>query len=68
MNYNKNKSSWTGEMGQWVRALTALPRGSEFKSQQPRGSSQPIVMQPDALFWCVWRQLPCTHMHKINNS
>jgi hypothetical protein len=23
-------------------------------------------MGSDALFWCVWRQLQCTHIHKIN--
>jgi hypothetical protein len=25
-------------------------------------------MRSDALFWCVWRQLQCTHIHKINKS
>jgi hypothetical protein len=23
-------------------------------------------MGSDAFFWCVWRQLQCTHIHKIN--
>jgi hypothetical protein len=23
-------------------------------------------MRSDALFWCVWRQLQCTHINKIN--
>jgi hypothetical protein len=27
--------------------------GPEFKSQQPHGGSQPLVMRSDALFWCV---------------
>jgi hypothetical protein len=36
-----------GEMAQQLRALTDL---SEFKSQQPHGSSQPSVMRSDALF------------------
>ena len=28
-------------------------------------SQQPSVMGSDALFLCVWRQLRCTHIHKI---
>ena len=40
-----------GEMAQWLRALTALPRGPEFNSQQPRGGSQPSVTRYGALFW-----------------
>jgi hypothetical protein len=40
-------------MAHQVRALTALPKGPEFKSQQPRGGSQPSVMRSDALFWRV---------------
>jgi hypothetical protein len=36
--------------------------GPEFKSQQPHGGSQPPVMRPDALFWCIWRQLQCTYV------
>jgi hypothetical protein len=43
-------------MAQRLRALTALPKGPEFKSQQPHGGSQPSV------------QLQCTHIHKINKS
>jgi hypothetical protein len=42
------------EMAQRLRALTALPevlRSSVPSS--PRGGSQPPVMGPDALFWCV---------------
>jgi hypothetical protein len=30
-------------MAQWLRALTALPDGPEFNSQQPHGGSQPSV-------------------------
>ncbi|EDM14224.1 rCG23351 [Rattus norvegicus] len=45
--------SRAGEMAQRLRALTTLPRGPEFKSQQPHGGSQPSVMRSDALFWCV---------------
>jgi hypothetical protein len=40
-----------GEMAQWLRALTALPKGPEFKSQQPHGGSQPSVMRSEAPFW-----------------
>jgi hypothetical protein len=25
-------------------------------------------MGSDALFWCVWRQLQCTHIHQINKQ
>jgi hypothetical protein len=31
-------------MAQWLRGLTALPRGHEFNPQQPHGGSQPSVM------------------------
>ena len=41
--------------------------GSEFKSQQPHGGSQPSVMRSDALFWGVWRQLQCTYIYLGNN-
>jgi hypothetical protein len=44
------------------------PRGPEFNSYQPHGGSQPSVMGSDALFWCVWRQRQCAHIHKINKS
>jgi hypothetical protein len=36
-------------MAQWLKALTALPRGPEFNSQQPHSGSQPSVMEFDAL-------------------
>ena len=39
-------------MAQWLRALTDLPRGPEFKSLQPHGVSQLPVMRSNALFWC----------------
>jgi hypothetical protein len=39
-------------MAQWLRALTALPKVLNSKSQQPHGGSQPSV------------QLQCTHIHK----
>ena len=49
----RKNNCWAGEMAQWLRALTALPRGPEFKSKQPHGGLQPSVMGSDALFWCV---------------
>jgi hypothetical protein len=36
-------------MAQRLRALTALPEGLEFKSQNPHGGSQPSVMRSDSL-------------------
>ena len=40
-------------------------KGHEFNSQQPHGGSQPSVTGSDALL-CVWKQLQCTHINKIN--
>ena len=37
-------------------------KGPEFRSQQPRGGSQPPIMRPDTLFWCVRSQLQCTYV------
>jgi len=62
-NQKKNKG-WRD--GSAVKSTDCSSRGPEFNSQQPHGGSQPSVMRPDALFWCVWRQLQCTHMHKIH--
>jgi hypothetical protein len=42
-----------GEMAQWLRAPDCSSEGPKFKSQQPRGGSQPPLMRSDALFWCV---------------
>jgi hypothetical protein len=39
-----------GEMAQWVRAPDCSSEGQEFKSQQPRGGSQPSVTRSD---WSV---------------
>ena len=49
-----------------VKNNVCSSRGLEFSSQQPHSSSQPSVMV--VLLWCVWRQLQCTHMNKINES
>jgi hypothetical protein len=36
-----------------VKSTDCSFRGTEFKSQQPHGGSQPSAMRSDALFWCV---------------
>jgi hypothetical protein len=42
----------TGEMPQWLRALTALLKVLSY--QQPHVfSSQPSEMESDAYFWCA---------------
>jgi hypothetical protein len=58
---------WGGGDGSMVKSTDCSSRGPEFNFQQQHGGSQPSVMGSDALFWCVWRQLQCTHIHKINN-
>ena len=45
--------------GSAVKSTDCSSRGPEFKSQQPHCGSQ---QKSDALFWCVWRQLQCTHI------
>jgi len=58
-----------GGMAQRLRALAVRSSSSpEFNSQQPHGGSQTSIMGSDALFWCVWKQLQCTHIHEINTS
>ena len=39
--------------GSMVKSTDCSSKGSEFKSQQPHGGSQPPVMKSDALFWSV---------------
>ena len=60
---NKREGWRDGSAG---KSTDCSSRGPEFNSQQPHGGSQPSVMGADALFWCVWRQLQCTHIHEIN--
>jgi hypothetical protein len=54
-------------MGQWLRALAALPESPESNSQQPHGGSS-SKMGSDASFWhsavCVDRK----HIHKTNKN
>jgi hypothetical protein len=52
-------------LGGWradSRSTDCSSEGSEFESQQPHGGSQSFIMRSDALFWCVWGQLQCTHI------
>jgi hypothetical protein len=43
-NKQTNKTTYrTGEIAQWLGALTALSRGPDFNSQQPHGGLQPSV-------------------------
>ena len=62
----KEKFFMSWRDGSAVKSTDCSSRGPEFNSQQPHGGSQPSVMGSDALFWCVWRQRQCTHIHKIN--
>ena len=39
--------------GSVVKSTHCSSEGPEFKSQQPRGGSQPPVMRSDSLFWSV---------------
>ena len=39
--------------GSAVKGTDCSSRAPEFKSQQPRGGSQPPAMGFDALFWCL---------------
>jgi len=48
--------------GSAVKSTDCSSRGLEFNSQQPHGGSKPSVKRSDALFWCIWRQLQCTHI------
>jgi hypothetical protein len=54
--------------GSAVKSTDCSSRGPEFNSQQAHGGSQPSVMGSDALFWCVWRQWECVHIHEIKNK
>jgi hypothetical protein len=50
----ENSKSGAGEMAQWLRALTALPKVlSPNSSNHTHGGSQPFTMRSDDLFWCV---------------
>jgi hypothetical protein len=66
-----NSTTRRCDLGVWrdgsvLKNTDCSSRGPEFNSQQQRGGSQPSVIRSAALFWCVWRQLQCTHVYKIN--
>jgi hypothetical protein len=61
------KSPWGLEMAQQLKSTDSSSKGPEFNSQQPHGGSQPSVVRSDAIFWCVWRQLKCSHTNKSLN-
>ena len=60
----KPKPGWRG--GSVVKSTDCSSSGPEFNSQHPHGDLPPSTMGSDALFWCVWRQLQCTHINKVN--
>jgi hypothetical protein len=66
MFYTKRRLFWKTPKdwrdGSAVKSTGCSSRGLEFNSQQPHGGSQPSVMGSDSLFWCVWRQLHCSHI------
>jgi hypothetical protein len=62
---NKQKP-WGWRDGSAVKSTGCSSKGPEFNSQQSHGGLQPSVKGPDALFWCIWKQLQCSHIHKIN--
>jgi hypothetical protein len=60
----KRRWNWAREMAQWLRALTILP---EVLSSIPSNHMVAHICNGiRCLFWCVWRQELCTHIHKIN--
>jgi hypothetical protein len=53
-------------MAQWLRALTALPKvPSSIPSNHMVAHNH---LQCGLTLWCVWRQLQCPHIHKINKE
>ena len=55
MRYRENdkRRSWGWRDGSAVKNTDCSSEGSEFKSQQPHGGSQPSVTRSDTLFWSV---------------
>jgi hypothetical protein len=47
----KTLSGWRD--GSAVKSTDCSSENPEFKSQQPRGGSQPSITRSDALFWSV---------------
>jgi hypothetical protein len=62
----KTKQNKTEGLESWLSSFKGSDcssRGPEFNFEQPHSSSQPSVMGSDALFWCIWRQPQCIHIH-----
>jgi hypothetical protein len=47
----EKKGGWRN--GPAVKSTGYSSRGPEFNFQQLHGGSQPSVIEPDALFWCL---------------
>jgi hypothetical protein len=54
------KGGWRD--GSSSKSAECSSEGPEFKSQQLHGGSQPPIIRPDVLFWCVRSQLQCTYV------
>ena len=54
-----------GEMAQMVNVCCSFT-GTEFKSQQPHGGSQPSILGSDALFWYEGVHADRALIHKSN--
>jgi hypothetical protein len=65
---DKKKKVWGWRDCSSVKNTDCSSKCPEFNSQKPHGISWPSIIGPDALLWCVWRQLQCTHINKINKS
>jgi hypothetical protein len=55
-------------MAQQLRTLAALPKVSSSIPSNHMVAHNHLQWASDALFWCVRRQLQCTHIHEINTS
>jgi len=62
-NNHIRKRDWGWRDGSVVKGTDCSSRSPEFNSQQPHGGLQPSEIKSDTLFWCVWRQLQCIHIH-----
>jgi hypothetical protein len=50
------------------KSTNCSSEGPEFKSQQPHGGSQPLVMRSDALFWSEQKCHMKAHNHLYSYS
>jgi hypothetical protein len=68
LSHSRKQTSRTEEMDKWLKSTRWSSRAPEFNSQQQHGGLQPTVMGSEAPSTCVWRQLQCTHIYKINKQ